>query len=105
MRFIRLPYLRLLCVLLLAGPLAQPAQAAGWGHVRIADRGGERAGISLDEAASRVADATGGRVLAANRVDVDGRPLYRIKVLTPRGVVRVLWVDPGSGDIVGGRGR
>jgi hypothetical protein len=36
---------------------------------------------------------------------VDGRPLYRIKVLTPRGVVRVLWVDPGSGEIVGGRGR
>ncbi len=100
MQFIRRLSIALSCVVLLAG-LALPSAEAAGRYARVAEQRGEQAAISLDEAARRVADATGGRVLAANRVKVDGRILYRIKVLTPRGVVRVLWVDPASGAIVG----
>ncbi len=49
--------------------------------------------LSLDQAVSRVQQATGGRVLDAR----DEGSVHRVKVLTPRGEVRVVIVDARSG--------
>jgi len=49
----------------------------------------ERAG-SLQEAIEQVQAETGGRILAADTVRAGPRELYRIKVLTPDGRVRVV---------------
>lgn len=45
---------------------------------------------SLQEAIEEVQRETGGRVLAADTVRAGPRELYRIKVLTPDGRVRVI---------------
>ncbi len=50
--------------------------------------------ISLDQAASTVKSRTGGRLLAAEKRKVDGRLMYRIKILTPNGRVRSVYIDP-----------
>ena len=55
-------------------------------------------GVSLDEAVARVRRDTGGRVLAAEARENRGRTVYRIKVLLPNGSVRVVNVDPQSGE-------
>lgn len=49
--------------------------------------------ISLDQAIARVREQTGGRILSAGSSSEDGRKTYRIKVLMPNGVVRVIHVD------------
>jgi hypothetical protein len=49
--------------------------------------------LSLDQAVSRVQQATGGRVLDAR----DEGSFHRVKVLTPRGEVRVVLVDARTG--------
>ena len=49
--------------------------------------------LSLDQAVSRVQQATGGRVLDAR----DEGSFHRVKVLTPHGEVRVVLVDARSG--------
>ena len=55
--------------------------------------------ISLQESVSRVKKRMNGRVLSAHRYEEDDRSYYRIKVLTHEGVVRVILVDPESGDL------
>lgn len=60
---------------------------------RAARDGRAAGGASLAQSAERVRQATGGRILDAR--EVDGQ--HRIKVLTPRGDVRIVWVDPRSG--------
>ena len=55
------------------------------------------ASVSRDEAAQVAQRETGGRVLSVERVDAGGRAMWRVKVLTPRGEVRVVMVDAGSG--------
>lgn len=45
---------------------------------------------SLQEAIAEVQRETGGKVLAADSVSAGNRELYRIKVLTPDGRVRVV---------------
>ncbi len=70
----------LLCAALLAANVA-PAWAA----------------VSRDAAAAIAQRATGGRVLAVEQADVDGRAVWRVKVLTPKGEVRVVLVDVASG--------
>ena len=74
---IRLP--PIVCALLLA--LAAPA----W------------ADVSRDDAAAVAQRASGGRVLAVERSQVDQRPVWRVKVLTPSGDVRVILVDAATG--------
>jgi uncharacterized membrane protein YkoI len=54
---------------------------------------------SLSDAIELVKKQTGGRVLAAQSERVEGRELYRIKVLTPDGEVRVVYVDATTGAI------
>lgn len=55
------------------------------------------AAVSRDEAAAIAQRETGGRVLAVERVESGGRVMWRVKVLTPRGDVRVVLVDAGGG--------
>jgi len=49
--------------------------------------------LSLSEAADLVQRRTGGRILAAQALREQGRDVYRIKVLTRQGEVRVVLVD------------
>jgi uncharacterized membrane protein YkoI len=50
--------------------------------------------ISLDEAVKHIKAKSDLRVLAAERVKVNGKLMYRIKVLTEDGRVKYVWVDP-----------
>lgn len=70
---------KLLCALLLAAAL--PA----W------------ADVSRDDAAVIAQRATGGRVLTVEPAQAGNRPVWRVKVVTPRGDVRVILVDMASG--------
>ena len=47
----------------------------------------------LDQAVRSVEQRTGGQVLSADRRRVDGQPKYRIKVLSPSGRVRIIYID------------
>ncbi len=79
-----MPYLsvsRLALVLTLTLALAQPFAHA----------------MDRDEAAARAQQASGGRVLAVDRAEQDGRPVFRVRVLTPSGEVRVIVVDARTG--------
>ncbi|WP_232834544.1 PepSY domain-containing protein [Rhodoferax ferrireducens] len=55
------------------------------------------ADVSRDDAASKAQQASGGRVLAVEKAERDGRPLWRVKVLTPKGEVKVILIDAASG--------
>jgi uncharacterized membrane protein YkoI len=70
----------LLCAVLLA--LALPAWAA----------------VSRDEAAGIAQRAaSGGRVLSVEKSEADGRAVWRVKVVTAQGEVRVILIDVASG--------
>ncbi len=70
----------LICAALLAGA-GLPAWAA----------------ISRDDAAALAQRETGGRVLAVDRSESGGRAVWRVKVVTARGDVRVILVDVATG--------
>jgi uncharacterized membrane protein YkoI len=53
--------------------------------------------VSRDEATSLARQATGGRVLAVEKMEREGRPVWRVKVLTPQGEVRLVLIDAASG--------
>ena len=53
--------------------------------------------VSRDEAAATVQRASGGRVLAVDKTDRDGRAVWRVKVLTAKGEVKVILVDATNG--------
>ena len=72
---------KLACAALLLGAAAVPAWASA----------------SRDDAAATAQRETGGRVLAVERSESGGRPLWRVKVVTPRGDVRVILVDVATG--------
>ena len=63
------------------------------------------AAVSRDEAAMVAQRETGGRVLSVEQADVGGRPVWRVKVVTPRGDVRVVLVEMGNGGGGGGGGN
>ncbi|MFN3397309.1 MAG: PepSY domain-containing protein [Sulfurimicrobium sp.] len=89
--------LALLCVLLLplcatAGEYWRPSSS-----FRLAEAGRGQPRISMGDAMERVARATGGRVIQAQPATVNGHEGYRIKVLTARGEVRVVYVDGETG--------
>jgi hypothetical protein len=71
---------RLFCIALLAG-----ASLSAWAQV------------SRDQAAAMAQQQTGGRVLSVDLADGGGRQVWRVKVVTPRGDVRVVMVDAGAG--------
>lgn len=55
------------------------------------------ADVSRDDAATVAQQASGGRVLTVEKTERDGRPVWRVKVLTPQGEVRVVLIDAASG--------
>ena len=73
---------RLLCALLVAASLPV------W------------ADISRDDAAAAAQRVVSGRVLAVERVEVDHMPMWRVKILSAQGEVRIVVVDAASGRIV-----
>lgn len=55
------------------------------------------ADVSRDDAAAMVQKTTGGRVLAVDQIEREGRLVWRVKVLTPQGEVIVMLIDAASG--------
>lgn len=53
--------------------------------------------VSRDAAAATARQATGGRVLSVDRSESNGRAVWRVKVLTSRGEVKVLLLDAQTG--------
>ena len=91
-------------ILLLA---AGPALAAPFDHPRmlIAQRDNAgNGGISQNEAVSRARQKHNGKVLSAETLRVDGRKVYRVKILTKDGRVKRTRIDARSGQPVS-RGR
>jgi hypothetical protein len=70
---------------LLAGPQSFARPAA----IQLA----QAAGMSPDEAAARVRQQTGGRVLNVQSRSQDGTTVYMVKVLLPDGRVRVVTIS------------
>ena len=58
------------------------------------------ADVGRDAAAAVATRAAGGRVLSVERSELNGRPVWRVKVVTAQGEVRVIFVDVASGRIV-----
>jgi uncharacterized membrane protein YkoI len=59
------------------------------------------ADVNRDEAAAAAQRATSGRVLSVDKGESDRRPVWRVKILTPRGDVRVILIDAASGRVLG----
>lgn len=55
------------------------------------------ADLSRDDAAAVAQRASGGRVLSAEKSESSGQQVWRIKVVTPAGEVRVIQVDVVTG--------
>ncbi|MDD2878880.1 MAG: PepSY domain-containing protein [Rhodoferax sp.] len=55
------------------------------------------ADVSRDDATASVQKASGGRVLAVEKTERDGRAVWRVKVLTPQGEVKVVLIDAATG--------
>ena len=58
------------------------------------------ADVGRDEAAAAAQRVASGRVLAVERAEVDHRPVWRVKILSAQGEVRIVVVDVASGRIV-----
>ena len=59
------------------------------------------ADVSRDEAAAAAQRASSGRVLSVERAEADRRPVWRVKVLTAQGEVKVILIDAASGRVLG----
>jgi len=59
------------------------------------------ADISRDEAAAVAQRVASGRVLSVDKSEADHRPVWRVKVLTAKGEVKVILIDAASGRVVG----
>ena len=55
------------------------------------------ADIARDQAAAIARQQADGRVLSVDRVEAGGRAVWRVKVLTARGEVRVVFADAATG--------
>ncbi len=53
--------------------------------------------VSREQAAAVAQQAGNGRVLSVDRANEGGRAVWRVKVLTARGEVRVILVDAATG--------
>ncbi len=53
--------------------------------------------VSRDAAAAMAQKASGGRVLSVDQAQREGRPVWRVKLLTPQGEVIVVLIDAASG--------
>lgn len=57
------------------------------------------ADLSRDDAAAVAQRASGGRVLAIEKSAFSGQPVWRVKVVTPAGEVRIIQVDVATGQV------
>jgi uncharacterized membrane protein YkoI len=55
------------------------------------------ADVSRDEAVAAMLRASDGRVLSVEKAEANRRPVWRVKILTARGEVRVTLIDAVSG--------
>lgn len=55
------------------------------------------ADVSRDDAAAVAQRLSSGRVLSVEKSESGGRPVWRVKVLTAQGEVRVILIDAASG--------
>lgn len=74
---------RLISVLVLLGFLAMPGLAL--------------ARVSADQAAAVAQQSVSGRVLAVEKVNASGREVFRVKLLTANGEVKVILIDAETG--------
>ena len=59
------------------------------------------ADVGRDEAAAVAQRSASGRVLAVERAELSGKPVWRVKILTAQGEVHVIVVDAASGRVMG----
>jgi hypothetical protein len=52
--------------------------------------------VSRDQAAAAAQRQTGGRVLSVDKTESGRRTVWRVKVVTPKGEVRVVFIDAGN---------
>ena len=57
------------------------------------------ADLSRDDAATVAQRASGGRVLSVEKSESSSQPVWRVKVVTPAGEVRVIQVDVATGQV------
>jgi len=57
------------------------------------------ANVSRDQAAAMAQSVSNGRVLAVDRAVAGDRPVWRVKIVTPAGHVRVILVDALTGRV------
>jgi uncharacterized membrane protein YkoI len=57
------------------------------------------ASLSRDDAAAVAQRASGGRVLSVEKSESSGQPVWRVKVVTAAGEVRVINVDVATGQV------
>jgi uncharacterized membrane protein YkoI len=74
---------RLISVLVLLGLLATPELAL--------------ARVSPDQAAAVAQQSVAGRVLAVEKINASGREVFRVKLLTTNGEVKVILIDAETG--------
>ena len=55
------------------------------------------ADVSREQAAALAQSQTGGRVLSVGKSESGRRSVWRVKVVTPRGEVRVVLIDAANG--------
>ncbi|MEO8856838.1 MAG: PepSY domain-containing protein [Burkholderiaceae bacterium] len=55
------------------------------------------ADVSRDQAGAIAQSQTGGRVLSVEKAGSGNRPVWRVKVVTPQGEVRVVFIDATTG--------
>lgn len=55
------------------------------------------ADLSREQAAAAAQRVHSGRVLSVDKADAQGRPVWRVKVVTAQGEVRVILIDAAGG--------
>lgn len=96
----------ILLAALAAGGLAAAQAAPSKPHTAAtqpSSHAAQHAPMSLERAVEQVQQQTKGRILAADTIPSGRNKLYRIKVLTPDGHVRVMQLH--SNDVNAGTGR
>ena len=77
-------------------PVRSPAKRIIVTLIALAVAANASAALTLGEVTRQI-EASGKRVLAAERKRHKGHEMYRFKLLTPEGRVRKVWVDPDTG--------
>ena len=55
------------------------------------------ADVSRDDAVTMAQQISGGRVLSVEKTEHEDRPVWRVKVLTAQGEVKLILIDAASG--------